>query len=94
MLPSGPSRVEAMALKRRLGKTIKPKPTLLVITPAFISSSRFSSGVFFYRASLLDLRSSTQNDSQSSPFLTPAPPLPSAPFTRRRLTPHLVQYFV
>src|SRR5262245_8582958 len=94
MLPPGPSIVEATASNNRPRKTIKPKPTLLVITPALISSRRFTSGVFFLRASFLALRSSSQNGFQSSPLLTLPPPLLSTPFTRRRLTPHLVQYFV
>src|SRR5215470_1689738 len=98
MFEAGPSTVEAMASNRKLRKTIKPKPTLLEITPALISSSRFSSGVFFLRASLrasfFALWSFTHAGSLSSPFLAVAPPLPNTPLTLWRLTPHLVQYFV
>src|SRR5262249_39275492 len=91
---AGPGTVEAMASNRKLRKTIKAMPTLLVITPALISSSRFTSGVFFLRASIFSLLSSTHPVAHSSPLLTVAPPLPSTPLTLRRLTPHLVQYFV
>src|SRR5262249_54565113 len=94
MFDAGPTIVEAMASNRRLRKIITPRPTLLVITPPLISLSRFSSGVFFLLSSRSAFQSSRVALPQSSPSLTLAPPLPSTPFTRRRLTPHLVQYFV